>query len=48
LSGSYWLILAIARAAIQVVEVRMGDEHKINGWEIVELDAGILDALDNF
>lgn len=35
-------------AAVQVIEVRMCDQHEIDGREIVKFDSRVLDPLDDF
>lgn len=35
------------RAAIQMIEVSMGDQHEIDGRKVAELDPGMLDALND-
>jgi hypothetical protein len=35
------------RAAIQMIEVGMGDQHEIDGGEVAELDPGMLDAFND-
>jgi len=35
------------RAAIQMIEMRVGDQDEINGREIAEFDPGMLDPLDH-
>jgi hypothetical protein len=36
------------RLAVQMVKMGMCDQHKVNGWQVVDFHAGLLDALDNF
>ena len=36
------------RLAVQMVKMGMRDQHKVNGWQVVDFHARLLDALDNF
>ena len=36
------------RAPVEMIEMGVGDEHRIDGWQIVNSEPWVSDALDNF